>query len=502
MSGRRWACGVVLALVLTLGCQPVILHAPRDGAGAVEGPGGALGDLVGMPPLGATAASFTLPPIVERRLDNGLTLLIVEDHTLPLVVFSLLMPGGSAFDPPEQGGVATITASLLRKGTRSRSAEELAREIEFLGGVLGAGAGADFSNVSGEFLSKDLSRGFELFADIALHPTFPEDELRRARELMLAAIIASREDSSAIASRCFGAFLFGDHPYGRPSSGTEASLAALDRSAVQSFYQRHYVPDGAVLVVIGDATVDQLASAAEGAFGGWNSRAGSPPLLPLPVRVSGRRLLVVDKPDANQAHIRIGNVGISRTDPDYVPAGVTTTILGGGFGSRLVDELRIKRSLTYGAWSGFNVHRMPGDFRAGTFTKVETTGEALQVALDVLTGFANEGATAAELARAQSLRTGQHPRKLETPGALAASLASLFAYGLPRSDIEAYPGRVMDVTLEDVRRIAATYVPTEDAAIVIVGPADTIAPQLAEFGPIERTTPEQCGTSGGPSAVR
>ncbi len=499
---RHFICGALLSLMVTIGCQPVILHPPRDGAGAVDTGGAALGDLLGLPPLGATAAAFTLPPVVERRLDNGLTLLIVEEHTLPLVVFSLVMPGGSAFDPPGQGGVATITADLLRKGTRSRSAEELAREIEFLGGSLAAGAGADFSNVSGEFLSKDLSRGFELFANVALHPTFPEDELRRARELMLAAIIRSREDPAAIAGRCFGAFLYGDHPYGRPASGTEASLATLDRDAVQSFYQRHYVPDGAVLVVIGDATVEQLSSAAEGAFGGWSSRAGSPPLLPLPVRVSGRRMLVVDKPDATQAHIRIGNVGIARTDPDYVPAGVTTTILGGGFGSRLVEELRVKRSLTYGAWSGFNVHRMPGDFRAGTFTKVETTGEALGVALDVLTGFANGGATVEELARAKSLRTGQHPRQLETQGALAASIASLFAYGLPRSDIEAYPGRVMGVTLEDVRRIAATYVPTEDAAIVIVGPADTIAAQLAEFGPIELTTPDQCAQPGGPSAVR
>jgi zinc protease len=493
---------IVVGLVAALGaaCQPVAMREPRpataDATAAVDG------DLVGLPSLGATAAGFALPAVIERRLANGLTLLVVEDRTLPLVVFHLVVPGGSAFDPPGQAGAAALTADLVRKGTARRSAEDLAREIEFLGGTLAGSAGTDFSSVSGEFLSKDLAAAFDLFGDVALAPTFPEDELRRARALMLAGVVAAREDPSAIAGRCFDAYLYGAHPYGRPGSGTEDSLATLDRAAVERFYRHHYVPDGAVLVVIGAVPAVELTAVAEATFGSWRSQAGGQPLLPLPVRVTGRRLLLVDKADATQAHIRIGNVGIARTDPDYVPAGVASTILGEGFGARLLDELRVKRSLTYSAWSGFNVHRMPGDFRAGTFSKVETTGEALRVALDVLRDFAAAGGTAAELARAQSLRTGQYPRQLETQGALAANLASLYVFGLPFGDLEAYPDRVMAVTLDDVRRIAATYVPTEDAAIVVVGPAATIEPQLAGLGIVEHTTPQDCDRPGGPSAVR
>jgi zinc protease len=455
-----------------------------------------------MPPLGPPAAEFVVPSVEERRLPNGLTLLVAEDRTLPLVTFHVLLPGGAALDPPGKAGVASLTAELVRQGTRRRSAEELAREIELLGGTLGGAAGTDFSAVSGEFLSKDLDQGLDLFADVVLDPAFREDELRRARDLALAAIVAARENPSSIAERCFEAYLYGAHPYGSPSSGTEASVRALARADVRAFYERHYRPDEAVLVVIGDAPAAALAAKVERAFGAWRARGAGEPPLPAPARVRGRRLLLVDKPDATQTHIRVGNTAIARTDPAWVAAGVTSTILGGGFGSRLLEELRIKRSLTYGAWSFFAARRAPGDFRVGTFTKVETTGEALGLTLDVLRQFAAEGPAEDELARSRSILTGQYPRQLETAGALAGRLAELEAYGLPRSDLETYPARVLAVTAEDVRAVAARFVPADDAAIVVVGPAAAIEPQLAGFGPIDRTTPEACDAPGAPSAVR
>jgi predicted Zn-dependent peptidase len=185
-----------------------------------------------------------------------------------------------------------------------------------------------------------------------------------------------------------------------------------------------------------------------------------------------------------------------------VAANVTSTILGGGFGARLIDELRVKRSLTYGAWSGFAARRAPGDFRVGTFTKVDTTGQALQVTLDVLDGFVKGGATAEELKRSQSLLTGQFPKQLETPGAIAGKLAELAGFGLPRSDLEDYPKRVDATSLADVKQLAARWVPTSDEAIVIVGPAEKIAPQIEKFGTVERTTPTGCEAPNAPQAVR
>jgi zinc protease len=493
---RAWlAVAVVLALVA--GCRPVIL---KDGQRAAGGAAATVGDLAGAPPIGAPAADFQIPPVSERVLANGLTVLAAEYRALPLVEFVLLFPGGAAYDPPGKGGVAELTAALLRQGTATRSAEELAREIESLGGDLDADAGMDFASVSGEFLSKDLDQALDLLVDVTLHPAFRPDEFRRAQGLALAGIVAARESPSAVADRCYQAFLYGAHPYGHPSGGTEETVPDLTVADVRSFYERHYGPDHAVLVLVGNAPAAELLDRAERAFGGWRAIGDERVTLPEPARVPSRRILLVDKPDANQAHIRIGNIAIARTDPRYVVGGVTSTILGGGFGARLIEELRVKRSLTYGAWSVFVARRVPGDFRVGTFTKVETTGQALDVALEVLRGFDAGGPTPVELARAESLLTGQYPKSLETPGALAGRLAELQAYGLPRSDLETYPQRVLAVGVAEVKALAEAYVPVDDGVIVVVGPGSTLAGELARFGPIERTTPEGCDVLGGPAA--
>jgi zinc protease len=454
------------------------------------------------PPVGPPAAAVTMPKVAERVLSNGLTVLVSEYHTLPIMRFHLLVPGGAAYDPAGKEGVAELTADLLDQGTKRRSAEELAREVEFLGGELGADAGTDFATVSGEFLSKDLDAGLDLFSDVVLNPAFAPDELRRAQDLAVAGIISGRENPSSIAEVCYARYVYGRHPYGHLSQGSETSVRRLARADVQAFYAGHYVPDHAVLVIIGDASTPLLLDKAERAFGGWRRSGATLAPPPVPTRITGRHILLVDKPDATQTHIRVGNTAIARTDPAYVPANVTSTILGGGFGARLIDELRVKRSLTYGAWSGFAARRAPGDFRVGTFTKVDTTGQALQVTLDVLDGFVKGGATAEELKRSQSLLTGQFPKQLETPGAIAGKLAELAGFGLPRSDLEDYPKRVDATSLADVKQLAARWVPTGDEAIVIVGPAEKIAPQIEKFGTVERTTPTGCEAPNAPQAVR
>jgi len=454
------------------------------------------------PPIGPPAAAVRMPQVTERVLPNGLTVLVSEYRSLPILRFHLLLPGGAAYDPPGKEGIAELTANLLDQGTTKRSAEDLAREVEFLGGELAADAGTDFSTVSAEFLSKDLDAGMDLFSDVVLHPAFRPEELRRTQGLALTGIVAARENPASVAEVCYARYVYGKHPYGHLSQGTEASVRRLDRNDVTAFYASHYAPDHAILVVIGDASAAELMAKAEQAFGGWKSNGNTLAPVPAPTRITGRHILLVDKPDTTQTHIRIGNTAIARTDPSYVAANVASTILGGGFGARLVDELRVKRSLTYGAWSGFAARKAPGDFRVGTFTKVDTTGQALQVALDVLNGFATEGATAEELSRSQSLLTGQFPKQLETPGAVAGKLAELAGFGLPRSDLAAYPARVNATTLADVKQLAGRWVPTKDAAIVVVGPADKIAPQLANFGTVERTTPAGCESAGAPQAVQ
>lgn len=488
-TGRcgRGAVALLLATLAVAGCRAGLRHGGRD--------------LATPPPAGPPVAAFKLPPITARTLPNGLTVLVAEYHELPIIVFYLLVQGGAAFDPTGKEGIAELTADLIRQGTTRRTAEELAREIEFLGGSIGGDAGYDFSTLSAEFLRKDLDQALDLFADVALHPAFRPDEFRREQGLVLAGIVAARENPGSIADRCFQSFLYGHHPYGHPTEGTEASVRRLATADARAFYDRHYGPQGGVLVMIGDVSTDELLARAERAFGGWRAAAAPPAAIGAPERVRGRKILLVDKPDATQAHIRVGNIAIARTDPRYIPAAVTSAILGGGFGSRLIDELRVKRSLTYGAWSYFATHRAPGDFRAGTFTKVPTTGQALELTLDVLRQFGGEGPRPDELARAESLLGGQYPLQLETPNALAGKLAEFTAYGLPRTDLEDYPRRILAVSTDDVRQIAGEFVALQDATIVVVGPAAAIAPQLAALGPVEQTTPDACGRPQGPIAL-
>ncbi len=485
---HRGVASLLAAALLVAGCRGGLArHAARD--------------LSTPPPAGPPAAAFQLPPVTVRALPNGLTVLVAEYHEVPVVIFHLLVQGGAAYDPAGKEGIAELTADLMRQGTTRRNAEELAREIEFLGGNLGGDAGYDFSTVSAEFLRKDVDQGLDLFTDVARHPAFRSDEFRRGQGLTLAGIVAARESPSAIADRCFQAFLYGRHPYGHPSEGTEASVRRLTPVDARAFYDHHYGPQGSVLVMIGDLNADDLLARAERAFGDWRSPASPTVALPAPQRVHGRKFLLVDKPDATQAHIRVGNVAIARTDPTYIPAVVTATVLGGGFGSRLIDELRVKRSLTYGASSYFLTHRQLGDFRAATFTKVPTTGEALRLTLDLLRQFAAEGATSEELSRAQSLLSGQFPLQLETPNAIAGKLAEFTAYGLPLTDLESYPRRILATSADDVREVARRYAEVDDAVVVVVGPAATIGSQLDGLGAVEHTTPEQCGRPDGPIAA-
>lgn len=436
--------------------------------------------------------SINLPPVSETTLENGLRLLAIEYHELPLVTFTALIPAGSSLDPRGKEGVAHLTAGLLTRGTATRDAMEVAEEIEFLGGSLSAEAGRDFAVVTGEFLVKDIDAGLELFREVLLAPAFIEREVQMLKREVKSGILALREDPSSIADRCLSLLLFGEHPYGHPATGTEESIDAIERGDVLSFYRKYYRPEGSVVAIAGDLSAADLLARLMVALREWPKRGTAPARLPQPRPVLGRQILVVDKPDATQTQIRIGNLGIARTDPAYVGAKVMSTILGGGFSSRLVDELRIKRSLTYGAWSYFQPQLLPGEFTVGTFSKTATAAEAVRVAFDVMREYATEGPTPQEMERVKSYLVGQYPLQLETPNLLIGKLAAIEAYGLPRSELVTYPDKVAAVERFEIMAAAARYLPVDSAAVVIVGPADALAESLSPFGPVKVVQPKDC----------
>ena len=441
------------------------------------------------------AAADEVPRVRRATLDNGLRLVVSEYHELPLVEFYVMVGAGAAQDPPGKAGLAALTADTLHRGAGSLSAEALARAVDSLGGRLGAAAGTEGSMVTGEFLAKDFGAGLDLLRQVLLDPTFARDEVRRAREEQAAGIVAALDDPGAVAEKCFAAFLYGTHPYGRPVEGFRSTVPGLSRGDVRDFYERWYRPNDTILVLVGDVnTADALIRLRE-AFAAWRPRADAVAVrASAPTQVTARRVLLVDKADSTQTQIRFGSIAIPRSHPDYLPATVANTILGGGFTSQLIEELRIKRSLTYSAWSGFVARLQSGDFRVGTFTKSPTTVETLQLALEVEGKFRSTPPATAALDKAKKYLRGQFPLRLESPDALAARLAEIEFYGLPQDDLATYRSRVAEVTAGDVERVARDHMSDpERVAVVVVGKASEIRdPLAARYGTVETITPEAC----------
>ncbi len=455
----------------------------------------ALGFLLLLASGARAVEELRLPPVTRTVLPNGLKLVVAEYHELPLVELYVIVGAGAGEDPPGKDGLAQLVASSLKRGAGGLSAEALARAIESLGGTVTVAAGSDGTTLTAEFLSGDFATGLDLVRRVLREPAFDKDEVRRARDEQIAGITASFEDPSAVADKCFAAFLYGTYAYGRPVEGRRATVAHLDRGDVRAFYDRWYRPNDTIVALVGDVTAAEAVERLGEAFGTWQARPDAlAARAPAPPRWAQRRILLVDKPDATQTQIRFGNLSIRRADPDWLPAQVANTILGGGFTSELVEELRIKRSLTYAAWSTFVARLTGGDFRVGTFTKSPTSTETLALALDVLGAFRTHAPTAKALAKAKTYLRGQFPLRLETPDALAARLAEIAFQGLPPDDLETFRGRVAQVTAEEVLRVAQADMPPPDAvAVVVVGKASAIrAPLEARFGPVEVVAPEAC----------
>ena len=448
-----------------------------------------------VPAVVGHAADIQLPPVTRVTLENGLRVVVAELHEVPLVEFYTMVGAGAAQDPAGKEGLASLTADALTRGSGKLTAEAFARAVESLGGTVAADAGTDGTIVNGEFLRDDFPTGLDLLRQVLREPTFARDEVRRAREAQLADLVAALENPSTVAEKCFAAFLYGTYPYGRWQDGTHKSVAGLGRGNVRDFYERWYRPNNTILGIVGDVAAADAVARVREAFGTWEARPDAVPVRAgPPVPLAARRVLLVDQPDASQAQIRVGAIALRRSDPELLPAQVANTVLGGGFSSKLVEELRIKRSLTYGASSMFVPRLTGGDFRVTTFSKSRTAVETLALALDVVEGFRRNPVDPKALAKAKSYLEGQFPLHLETPEALAARLAEIEFFGLPQDELATYASRVAAITPSDASRAARQHMPApEQMAIVVVGKASELRPALeARFGPVRVVTREAC----------
>jgi zinc protease len=427
------------------------------------------------------SAGLKLPPYKKMRLKNGLTMLLMEKHTVPLVGFQVIVRAGSVADPAGKEGTSWMTANLLRKGTKTRTADQFSSELDFIGGQFGAGASPDSSGVSAEFVKKDLAKGLDLLADALLNPTFPQDEFTKLLKQRVDALKSEKDRAQAVMGTYFNAYLYGNHPYGRPVEGDEKSLAELKREDAQKFYQSFYTPGNTILAVAGDFSTAEMEKLIGQKFAAWPARPSPSVSLPEPAPVSGKKLLLVDKPDSTQTFYRIGNVGVTRTNPDRVYLEVVNTLFGGRFTSMINTELRIKTGLTYGAGSSFDQRKVRGPFFISTYTKNATTGEALDKTLEVLRRLHEKGVTEEQLKSAKNYIEGQFPPTIETARQLAGLIAELEFYGLDRREIDDLFAKIDAMTLADAQRTIKQYYPLDNLVFVVIGKASEIGEVVKKY---------------------
>ncbi len=440
----------------------------------------ALTGLIALNPVrlsGSETAKFTLPPYTTHKLENGVTLLLMERHQLPLVSFVWIMKsGGGICDPEGREGLASITAQLLRKGTQQRSAQQISEALDFVGASFGAGAAPDYASGSAECVSKDIDLAVDLIADLLVHPVFPEDELSKLIKQEIDGIAEAKEVPNQVLARYFRGLLFGTHPYARPVSGTETTLPKITREDVVKFHKESYAPNQMILAVAGDFDSSVIQRKLTSALGPWRSHTVRMPTLDKPTSPPGRRALIVEKPDATQTFFRVGSVGLERTSPDWIPLQVVNTLFGGRFTSMINSALRIESGLTYGARSGFSANPVPGEFYISSFTKNETSGQALEMTLDVLERLREKGITPEQLQSSKNYIKGQFGPTLETNDQLANAMAELEFYGLGPEYYNTCFDRIDAVTLDDAQRLIQKYYPLESLSIVLIGQESVVQP--------------------------
>lgn len=435
-----------------------------------------------LPPAPGPAVTPVLPVPAERRLSNGMRLVVVERPALPIVTAYMVANGGSSTDPSGRAGLAELTADLLTKGTPTRSATDVVREVETLGGAIGGDAVRDGMFLTLTVKSDQLVPAMNVFADVAMHPVFKAEELDRERLQALDSLKVSYSEPGQLASMVSSRVVYGDGPYGKPANGTPNSLRAIRQADVATGYRAFWRPDQTTLVMAGDITIDRAEQLAKGLFGKWAKPASPPATLPPAGEPSAARTVLVDMPQVPQAAVVVARVTIARNDPRYYPMLVAEQALGGGYGARLNQEIRVKRGLAYGAGASFQARRSPGPFAASTQTKNETVPEVIDLIRGQMANMGTDLVPTAELDARKATLVGSFGRGIETTDGLAGFVAGLVLQDVAPSEIGRYSQAVNAVTPVQVRDVSRALIDPAPASVIVVGDVSRFAPKLEGKG--------------------
>jgi zinc protease len=440
----------------------------------------------------ATGAQFKLRPLEEKTLANGLRVIYIEDQTLPRIGFHLMIKAGAGQDTPGKEGLSAMTASLLEQGTAKRSAPLVADAFAQLGSSFNETVGSDYVMFSTAGLANHQSQLLGLFAEVVLSPAFSNREIERMRARVLAELAQMQDQPQSYADLLFDKTLFPKHPYGMPISGTISSVKALNRNDIMKNYFAHYRPNDAILAVSGNFK-PSIKQKVQEVFGGWKRAKIKTAKIPEPAAVQETELKLFSKPGLQQTQVRLGHLGIARSNPDFLKLRLANLILGGAFASRLNQKVRDDLGLTYSISSHLDTKKETGSFEISTFSRNEKAGEAISSTLNVVKDFAANGVSEKELDAAKALLIGQFPAAIETVDRLAVNLLLLREFGIPDTYLTNFFSNVNEITLADVNTVIKKYFSAEKLKIVVFADEDQVLPQLKKISAVtvEKVTAEK-----------
>ena len=410
---------------------------------------------------------LAMPPVQRMTLSNQMVLLTSEEHSLPFVTLQLLIDAGSRRDSTGEEGAAHLTAKGLLLGTAKRGEKAINEELDFMGAALNSSSGRDYATLTLRVLKKDLDKGFDLFLEVLTRPTFPQEEVKREVQKTLAAIQAAEDRPDEVAEKAFQENLFLSGPYRHPVEGTKKSLPSMSRDTLERFYKKHYHPNHSILGVVGDITPEEVKARIVPRFEKWaKGKVSDAP--PQNVFAKAPKTVKIDRM-LTQASIILGHAGVSRENPDFYSLTVMNYILGGGgFSSRLMEEVRNRRGLAYSVYSFFETGKLPGSFQVGLQTKNVSAKEAISLAREEMKRIQREAVSEKEIEGARKYLIGSFPMRMDTQGKLVNFLLQVEYYGLGLDYPEKYSRLIQSITREDVLRVARKYLQPENCVLVVV----------------------------------
>jgi zinc protease len=428
------------------------------------------------------SVKYTLPQYIKYKLNNGLTVYLMEQHSVPVIVVSAVFDAGAVKDVERQG-LASLTAEALMFGTEKYTKEELESNLEFLGASIGTGASLESASLYATFLKKDQDKVFEMAGQVLMKPVFNDQEFSKRYTRKKVELERAKESPGQVIGNYYSRYLYANHPYGTAQGGTPKGIENIKTQDLRDFYLKNYTLDRACIAIVGDFDVAAMKAQVNKYFGAWKTAKSSGKAVPVPeLNPQSPGILLIDKDNAIETRFMIGGRGISRSNPDYVAVQVINTILGGRFTSWLNDALRVNAGLTYGAGSSFTYNKLGGSFAISTYTRNETTVKAIDMALDVLNTLHTKGIDDATLLSAKNYMKGGFPPRYETTSSKARLLTDMFIYGFDEKFINDFEKNVDAVTIEKSKEVINKYFPSKNLQFVLIGKASEIREQVKKYG--------------------